>query len=1180
MRARAQLAKPTRFRAFFPKTRTPSAGTILRACAWLSLITAICSSAWGTDVVVVTNAGADTAAETQVRMVAEFYGLGVRDISVGGPQNRALVTDMLKQQGTVAAIISSGALSSLDRTATFESLRRADGSRVALLIMVTSPPYSSEELSIWTEGLIKGCNPIEENRQRWNLSFAKQDIARQLAGVALNGAGAPACGMVVSNNPAVRVVAEIRDEIDTFAAFLQFSIDAQPMFVDTVMRPPRKTQNDGAAQLQAFFSSIAGLAMFMRQAAGESAWHLPGAYANLTVDDPWLVEPYGNLGYRALLEEMEKHNFHTTIAFVPWNYDRSQPEVVSLFQEHADRFSLCIHGNNHNHREFGEYAIQPLARQEDNLKQALARMEELKKATGLPYDRVMVFPHAIAPAETLGLLKKANYWATVNSEKVPLGASAPADRLLALRQWTLAFGGFPSIKRTSAEVPVSHEAIAINAFLGNPQLFYVHQEVFEDKIGAFDSTADEINRVEPSIQWKSLGYIVRHLYLMQLRSDGDYDVSAVSPLLELANPTSRRVVFHVHRVEEPAAPLHLLMVDGAPSKYQVAHNEVQFDVVLEPRQTRHIDMSYGDGPSLASVELSTRSVLVTLDRRLSDFRDMRLSRSKVGREIQSLYYKHGLDHMGAMLERTILVIFVVAGLLTLRMLIARRKQNAPDSKIQSGAKAAWMRGNEVLYGGFPIRIGLIGASFETGNMGVGALAAGAIRCMHRQWPEAELFILDYAKEPSLPHRLVVDGTEITIPFVNIRFSKKIYRANNIALLLLLAAIVRIIPSSRIRNWILSRNAVLTQMHHSAMFASIAGGDSFSDIYGLRRLLYVTLPQILVILVGKMLVLLPQTFGPFRSRLSRIIGKFIIGKADSVYCRDHLSVTEIAKLHGICQQKLTVAFRYDVGFALEPVAPKEVATENDFDLASPQIVGLNVSGLLYMGGYDRKNMFGLRVDYREFVCHSLDLLIEAKGASVLLVPHVFGNAEDSESDVVACSAVYEAWRKQYGKRLGMLRGHYDQNEIKYVIGNCDFFVGSRMHACIAAMSQCVPTVAVAYSHKFSGVLETVGVPSVVADARKLNLEELLARVGTLYDRRQALRRELEKTMPQVVRAAGRPFGDAGDYVDGNSPLPEPDSESCSFGGKNIETSPHANRSYSDISGIGPQDLESWARGARH
>ena len=100
------------------------------------------------------------------------------------------------------------------------------------------------------------------------------------------------------------------------------------------------------------FAEVAPVMMFVKYSAGDRGWHAPYHYANFTIDDPWLREPYGRLSYEGLLKEMEKHNFHTTIAFIPWNYDRSEASVVTLFREHPDRFSISIHGDNHDHGEF------------------------------------------------------------------------------------------------------------------------------------------------------------------------------------------------------------------------------------------------------------------------------------------------------------------------------------------------------------------------------------------------------------------------------------------------------------------------------------------------------------------------------------------------------------------------------------------------------------------------------------------------------------------------------------------------------------------------------------------------------------------------------------------------------------------------------------------------------------
>jgi polysaccharide pyruvyl transferase WcaK-like protein len=116
--------------------------------------------------------------------------------------------------------------------------------------------------------------------------------------------------------------------------------------------------------------------------------------------------------------------------------------------------------------------------------------------------------------------------------------------------------------------------------------------------------------------------------------------------------------------------------------------------------------------------------------------------------------------------------------------------------------------------------------------------------------------------------------------------------------------------------------------------------------------------------------------------------------------------------------------------------------------------------------------------------------------------------------------------------------YDQHEIKGVIGLCDFFIGSRMHACIAALSQGIPTVGVAYSRKFEGVFETVGASDWVIDGRTQCVREALSRIAELFAQKDArtpilrarvaaAQAELFLTFEDVVGARPKPAGNRGD-----------------------------------------------------
>jgi polysaccharide pyruvyl transferase WcaK-like protein len=168
----------------------------------------------------------------------------------------------------------------------------------------------------------------------------------------------------------------------------------------------------------------------------------------------------------------------------------------------------------------------------------------------------------------------------------------------------------------------------------------------------------------------------------------------------------------------------------------------------------------------------------------------------------------------------------------------------------------------------------------------------------------------------------------------------------------------------------------------------------------------------------------------------------------------------------------------------------------------------------MGGYKQNNQFGLKTDYRLLVEKLIDHLIRTKGARVVLIPHVFGEEENSESDQTVCEGLYRDLKFKYADRLYFARGKYDQSEVKYIIGLCDLFIGSRMHACIAALSQGIPTVPVAYSKKFTGVMETIGVESYVADPRTMDEDEILCTVDRAWAEKDNICRHLESRIPEV------------------------------------------------------------------
>ena len=102
----------------------------------------------------------------------------------------------------------------------------------------------------------------------------------------------------------------------------------------------------------------------------------------------------------------------------------------------------------------------------------------------------------------------------------------------------------------------------------------------------------------------------------------------------------------------------------------------------------------------------------------------------------------------------------------------------------------------------------------------------------------------------------------------------------------------------------------------------------------------------------------------------------------------------------------------------------------------------------------------------------------------------------------------------GHRTPFLCQPYDQSEIKALIGICNIFYGSRLHSCIAALSQSIPTVGISYSTKFKGVYESLQIQDYIIDACSKSQAEIIQMALDFYAQKDQIANKLKKIIPEV------------------------------------------------------------------
>lgn len=411
------------------------------------------------------------------------------------------------------------------------------------------------------------------------------------------------------------------------------------------------------------------------------------------------------------------------------------------------------------------------------------------------------------------------------------------------------------------------------------------------------------------------------------------------------------------------------------------------------------------------------------------------------------------------------------------------------------------------------RLGLFGCPLDTGNLGVSALGLATVRGLHRADQALDFTLFDYGSGTRVD-TLRIGGDSVDVRLTGCYYSRRLYATNNTAQMLIAAKL-------GLRRF----HPMLSRLRELDAFLDISGGDSFSDIYGRRRFSSMILPKLLAQMLGVPLILLPQTYGPYRSRRARRVAQSILRGASQVWARDEHSLRVVNDLLGNDFDPGRHLCGVDVAFGLPVVRPVDseiVESVSRMRDARGVLVGLNVSGLLYNDPAASARRFGLVSSYRDLVHSLVDGLLAREEVRVLLIPHVAPRRSDVDCDVPACAAVFGRLGAEEQQRTLVVPATLDPMEVKWVIGQSDWFCGTRMHACIAAISQGVPTAALAYSDKTRGVFDTAGIGDAVVDPRMTDAVQTVEHVLSEFETRAVTVRRLQDCLPDLQSSLNGQF----------------------------------------------------------
>lgn len=225
--------------------------------------------------------------------------------------------------------------------------------------------------------------------------------------------------------------------------------------------------------------------------------------------------------------------------------------------------------------------------------------------------------------------------------------------------------------------------------------------------------------------------------------------------------------------------------------------------------------------------------------------------------------------------------------------------------------------------------------------------------------------------------------------------------------------------------------------------------------------------------NKPYILYNQSIGPFYKKWhSNLIKPFLIN-SKKIILREEISFKRLKKLNFS-----NIVLSSDIAFNLETTETK-ILNNHSFSTQNLNF-GLTVRNWLAPNQQ--------LIYEKEIASFIIKTLSNEKNAFFYFIPQViFSNMNDD--DLVISNKIFELIPKEHKSRVVVLNMNLNPKELKYIISQMNYFVGTRMHSNIFALSSLTKTIAIAYEPKTTGIMKMLKLSSYVINMEDVDSDKL-------------------------------------------------------------------------------------------
>ncbi len=269
-----------------------------------------------------------------------------------------------------------------------------------------------------------------------------------------------------------------------------------------------------------------------------------------------------------------------------------------------------------------------------------------------------------------------------------------------------------------------------------------------------------------------------------------------------------------------------------------------------------------------------------------------------------------------------------------------------------------------------------------------------------------------------------------------------------------------------------------------------GGTVFTDYSSRRgRISLKRICRLFLLLhkFGCKYYILGQSFGPVQPGKGTKLVNRVIENAEFVYIREKICVNQYPHL---ALTHENVGFSNDAGFLLDPME----VIPNPIDLT------------FYNIGMTVRDMGTGTDSYAELIKKMIYYLVLEKKYLV----HIFQQVSmPDEPDNKMAESIFEMLPQEVRMSVFYHTEEYLPQELSWLYGQMDAFIGTRLHSTIFAMRAGTPSLGLVYQGtKTQGIFENIGISELIVKG-PVSYDELKDRFEYLWNNRDKLKETIEK-----------------------------------------------------------------------